>query len=334
SHSDQWLNGNSETVLALIAENPDPQTKREALSNLLPRVAMYGDTAAVTGILATGADLERRSVWNGTALMHAAERGLPGMVGALLKAGANAKDSEGRTAFFFGAGSGNEKVVKLLLDAGADANENDKYGDTPLMGAAAAGNPEVVALLLKNGARVNARNRRRQSALLSAAQGGNGYGISEQGRRPTKVPDELIHRDIVVRMLLEAGADINAHGWDGETALFTLQDDVTRELLRHHAKLEARDKVGQTPLIETVSASIASLLIEAGANVNAHDKEGRTALIRAAENNYVDLLPVLLKAPGIRLDHRDKHGNTALMAARKDNLDDCVHMLIAAGATQ
>jgi uncharacterized protein len=137
----------------------------------------------------------------------------------------------------------------------------------------------------------------------------------------------------VVRMLLQAGADINARGWDGETALFSLEHDAVQELLRHHIDLEARDKDGETALMETVSNSIAELLINAGANVNAENKKGQTALTLAAERNYFDKLAVLVKAPAIQLEHRDHNGATALILARKAGHQDCVRTLIAAGAT-
>jgi TonB family protein len=336
SHSDQWVRGNADTVRSLLAETPDPGLRREVLSNVLPRAALYGDTAIVREILGHGVDLERRSSWNGTALMHAAERGSPDMVSALLEAGANihARDKEGRGALIFGAGSGTALVVELLLGAGAKGDEKDKYGDSALMAAAATGNPECVRLLLKHGAQVNGRNKRRQSALLSATAADDGFAIGESGRRRAEIPDEVVHRDTVVRILLDAGADINARGWSGESALFSLEDEAVEELLRHHVNLEARDENGGTALIETVSDSIAELLVKAGANINAENKKGKTALIEAAERNYVDKLNILVKAPGIRLGQRDRSGATALMAAKSAGHRDCVQVLISAGATE
>jgi len=335
SHSDQWTKGNADTVAGLLAETSDPRARRGLLSDALPAVATYGDAATVADILATGVDLERPGEWHATALMHAAERGFPDMVAVLLKAGADrrARDKEGRSALFFGAGGGNAKVVELLLSAGAGANEDDKYRDTPLMGASAAGNPEVVRLLLHSGARVNARNVRKQSALISAASGDAGFAMIDMGRTRAEVPEETIHRDVVVKMLLDAGADINARGWDGETALFSLEDEAVSELLRHHIDIEARNNYGETALVETVSETIADLLVKAGANVNAQDKQCQTALIKSAENNYVAKLRVLVKAPGIQLDRRDRQGCTALMVAKKAHHEDCVQVLLAAGAT-
>jgi TonB family protein len=305
SHSDQWVRANAETVPGILAEVPDTGRRRGTLSGILPRAAYFGDIDVVRAILAKGADLEKPGVWDGTALIHAAERGLPDMVAVLLAAGANplARDKEGRGALMFGARSGNSRVVELLLAAGANASERDRYGDTALMSAAAAGNPDSVRMLLDRGASVNARNRRRQTALLSGSNGDDGFVIGEMGRVRAEIPEKSVHRDTVVRMLLEAGADINAKGWSGETALFSLEDDAVQELLRHHINLEARDESGDTALMETVSECIAELLIEAGANVNAEDKQGQTALIKAAERNYVDKLAVLLGAPGVRVDH-------------------------------
>jgi TonB family protein len=336
SHSEQWITGNGDTVSSLLAETQSPTAKKQALSEVLPRAALYGDTALVRGVLANAVDLEHHGPYDATALMLAADRGLPDMVAALLKAGAKptAKDGEGRGAVIFGAGSGNADVLQLLLKAGLKGNEKDKYGDTALMAAAASGNPECVRLLLNSGAKVNARNKRRQTALLSGATGDSGFSVDDSGRGIVEVPDELIHRDLLVRMLVAAGANMNARDWDGETALFSLEDDAVMELINHHINLELRDKYGQTALIETVSGSIAGLLIKAGADINAQDNKGKTALIMAAENNEIEKLKVLVLARGIDLVHRDKKDETALMKAKAKHLEDSVRILLAAGATE
>lgn len=336
SHSDQWVKGNADTVPSLLTESLSPAARKEALSEILPRAALYSDTAVVLDILANSVDLDSRGPYDATAIMLAAERGLPDMVAALLKAGANphAVDKFRRNALIFGAESGNPEVVRLLLAAGLKADEKDKYHDTALMAAAASGNPESVRLLLNGGAKVNAKNCRRQTALLSGATGDSGFCIGEMGRRHAEVPEEMIHRDDVVRMLVNAGANINARGWDGETALFSLEDDAVRELIRLHIDLEARNKYGETALVDTVSDSIVELLLNAGANVNSQDRGGKTALIQAAEHNYVDKLEDLVKAPGIRLEQRDYKGETALMKARAAHNEDCVRVLLAAGATE
>jgi uncharacterized protein len=336
SHSDQWVKGNADTVPALVAENSNPATRRNVLSDALPRATLYSDIAIVRNILSNKVDLKRRGPYDSTALLLAADRGLPEMVSVLLKSGANphAVDHVGRGALIFGAGSGNADVVRLLLAAGLKANEKDRYGDTALMAAASSGNPESVDLLLRGGADVNAQNGRRQTALLSGATGDSGFSILEMGRRHAEVPEEKIHRDRVVQLLVDAGANIDARGWFGETALFSLDRDAVQELIRNHINIEIRDDSGETALIDTVSASIAGLLIEAGANVNAQNNDGETALIKAAERHYVRKLEVLVKAANIQLEQRDKKGETALVKAKAARFEDCAQVLISAGATQ
>lgn len=336
SHSEQWVSGNSDTVSGLLAETSNPASRKELLSEALPRAALYGDTALVRDVLVNPVDLEHRGPYNATALMLAADRGLPDMVAMLLKAGANphAIDKDGRGALIFGAGSGNADVVSLLLASGLRGNSKDKYGDTALMAAAASGNPECVRLLLKSGANVNAKNIRRQTALLSAASGDDGFYAGDAGRERAEVSDAMIHRDGVIKLLLDAGADVNARGWDGQTALFTIEDEAVEELIRHHINLEIRDNYNETALVETVSGSVAKLLIGAGADINSRGHDGETPLIMAAANNELEKLKVLVKAKGIRLEDRDDKGKTALMKARESHLNDGVRILVEAGATQ
>jgi len=335
SGSNEWTKGNADTIPNILAETPDRRAQRELLSTLLPKAAMYSDLSVLKAILKQKVNVDRLGPWDASALTHAAGRGLPEMVRALLQAGASPskKDHYGRGALIFGAGSGSSEVVQLLISAGASPTEGDEYGDTPLMAAAAAGNPDSVRILLAHGAPVNAKNSRRQTALLSAGSGDSGFGIGEMDRKTYEVPEDLVHRDRVVRQLIDAGADINVHGWFGNTALFSLEEDTVKELLAHHIDIEARNDREETALIDTVSEEIADLLIKGGANVNAVDKDGRTALMLAAMRNYVDKVSVLVKARNIKLNIRDRAGQTALDIAQKLHNDDCVRILIGAGAT-
>ena len=336
SHSDQWTKGNGDTVRGLVAEAPSVEARLELLSNELPYAAYFSDIDVVREILSYAVDINRAGPYKNTALMLAASRGLPEMVDALLKSGADPhlREEFGRDALTYGAESGNPEVVRLLLAAGLKADSSDAGGDTPLMAGAASGNPEVVRLLLANGAAVNAVNKRRQTALLSAATGDEGFYGGYMDRWRATVPKDSIHRDIVVLLLVQAGADVEARGWKGETALFSIEDDAVRELLRHGPDLEARNEGGETPLIDTVSDSIAALLISAGADVNARDNDGKTALIHAGENNHVDKIKLLVKAPGIELEAKDHEGMTALARARAEGLQDSIAALVAGGATQ
>lgn len=60
------------------------------------------------------------------------------------------------TALMLASENGYAKVVRLLLEAGADINAAKFDGATALMLASQIGNTEVVRILLNHGAKVNA----------------------------------------------------------------------------------------------------------------------------------------------------------------------------------
>ena len=59
------------------------------------------------------------------------------------------------SGLYFVCRHGNDKIVQLLLDYGADVNHTANDGASPLFTASACGHVEVARLLLKNGADVN-----------------------------------------------------------------------------------------------------------------------------------------------------------------------------------
>jgi ankyrin repeat protein len=123
------------------------------------------------------------------------------------------------------------------------------------------------------------------------------------------------HGDIeLVRMLLDAGADVNApptgsDGQDGDTAL------------------QAAAKNGSVELIE--------ILLDAGADINAPPPQewGRTALQAAAMNGNIELVQILLDASAdINAPPAEEWGYTVLQAAAKTGNIELVQILLDAGA--
>lgn len=66
------------------------------------------------------------------------------------------KDNLGRTVLFSAVQSGNEDVVKLLLDIPLDPNSVDTLGNVPLHLAVEMGSESITLLLLSSGANVDA----------------------------------------------------------------------------------------------------------------------------------------------------------------------------------
>ncbi|KIJ70081.1 hypothetical protein HYDPIDRAFT_104756 [Hydnomerulius pinastri MD-312] len=67
-------------------------------------------------------------------------------------------NSQGRTALHMAALKGNEELVRLLCDMGADFDLADNKGNTPLHYASSWGHIPIVQLLIDRGCQFNARN--------------------------------------------------------------------------------------------------------------------------------------------------------------------------------
>jgi hypothetical protein len=141
----------------------------------------------------------------------------------LAHASLRTKDGNGLMAIHIAAGQGFADVVQDLVNAGADVGATTVAGgDTPLTLACAGGFKDVVIELLAAKADVNVRNDRHRSALMSAA---------------------MYDHIAVLPTLLAAGADINATGPNGETALSLATDSKftqLAELLRRSGASEAQ----------------------------------------------------------------------------------------------
>ena len=195
---------------------------------------------------------------------------------------------------------GRPEAVMTLLTNGADPHATDVDGNTPLHHATRSSDPGVAALLRDAGADMNALNADGVSPLGTACIAGNWR---------------------LARFLLERGAKAEPEG--GQPALLaaagTEEDDAAgvQLLLRHKARVDARDSRNRSALHEAASAGHAGIceaLLDAGASVDAGDAEGRTPLLEAARAGHMAALEVLITA---RADSgaRDGHGANALHLA-------------------
>jgi hypothetical protein len=152
--------------------------------------------------------------------LHLAYFGLGEMMGVLLKSryDLDSKDSNGQTPLSWAAAKGNEAVVKLLLEKGADLESKDKkYGRTPLSWAAESGHKAV------EGTKLESKSKHGQTSLSWAAR--KGYKA--------------------VVKLLEKGADLESKDNYGQTPLSYAaergDEAVVKLLLEKGAELESKD---------------------------------------------------------------------------------------------
>ena len=175
-------------------------------------------------------------------------------VNRILSSG-KASKQELNSALFFVCNDDGSRLLRRLLDAGADPNtyvdkRKEEVGYTPLMAAVWNHAPGAAETLLAAGARVN---------------GAQGYG----GETPlTLAAGSPSDAERIVLILLDKGADVNAANEYGLTALM--------------------DAPHRQP------ARVIELLVKRGADTNARDHQGRTALMFAAEDGNFEAVQVLL----------------------------------------
>lgn len=120
------------------------------------------------------------------------------------------------TALKKAAGSGSVEVARLLLAHGADV-EAGSYEGAPLFSAIASGNPDMVQLLLTHGANLSVRQQGAGIASgdtpLTAALNDHRLLVPEARAR------HALSRDQILRLLIEAGADVNAKSLLGKSPL-------------------------------------------------------------------------------------------------------------------
>lgn len=152
----------------------------------------------------------------------------------------NAQDTMGRTALAWAAARGDSRAIVTLLRYGADPNIMDSQLSGPLSNAAAQSHTACAKLLLDAGASPDPPLP---------------YGISKGG--PLNVAARRSDDAILVKVLLDFGAEVDQAGVDGKTALFhaAQNNDATLAilLLEYGAEINTATITGDTPLTTAIT---------------------------------------------------------------------------------
>jgi ankyrin repeat protein len=141
-----------------------------------------------------------------------------------------------------------------------------------------------------------------------------------------------------VRLLLDAGADVNAKNAFDATALIWAggAPEKSRLLIQRGADAHARSKQGKTPLMAIAgrpgNSDLIRLVLDKGVDPNERDGRGNTALLFAVETGDTEMSRLLVDRRG-DVNAANMQGYTPLIRAVTANWIDTASLLLANGAS-
>ena len=252
--ADAAMAGDRAAVRSLLTKRGDVNATQADGATALHWAAYRQDLEMANLLIRAGANVKAANREGFTPLALACVNGDANMIEALLKAGADANERlpRGESALMLASRTGSVPAMKVLLGHGADVNAKETHGTTPLMWAAAEGHPDAVKLLIELGADISARSnpdyryrgpvnagggrsadprkcadvnvvcdaaqrqRERDRVLDNQTPGGPNFA-DRSGGAFTPLMFAARRNDLAsVRLLLDAGADVNqtaGYGW-------------------------------------------------------------------------------------------------------------------------
>ena len=310
----------------------DPNKRSDDGTTPLMWAVNKGDVAEVRRLLRLGANPKLVNNYGASAMSLAAEVANTDILKLLIETGVDpdSANPEGMTALLAVARTGNVEAAQVLLKAGAKVDAKEKWGgQTPLMWASARRHPAMMELLISKGADVNARSTDRNYQRHIQAEG-RPKSLDSGGLTPLLYAARE-NCMACVDVLLKNKADINLPDPDGVppllVAIMNANWDLAKQLIDAGADINQWDIYGETPLYlalnsrtrldggrasidpinKTTGTAIVRMLLDKGANPNAQlffqpanlagttNLRGATPLIRAANNNDLEMVKLLLE---------------------------------------
>ncbi|TPX09027.1 uncharacterized protein E0L32_001712 [Thyridium curvatum] len=246
-----------------------------------------------------------------------------------------ATTSGGKTVLHWAARMGDNGMITMLLDNGADPMAGDSRGDTPLHDALFwnASESTIYQLLITDANVISKPNNHGQTPFIWALKRGEPVvtrllaryhppvvprGASDiesalcQVMRHCAAKEELA---TIMELLLHGGADPNAFSEGYRLPLLQAAkgrlEDACRVLLKHGADVNMADWDGKTALMSATSPEIVRILVKNGARVNDRPQNGLTPLLMATRERRRTIAWYLIEA-GANIDDQDPEGRTPI----------------------
>lgn len=323
------------TAEVLLAAGAEVNARMDDGTTPLHVAAMKDAHEVARLLLENGAHVEAMTHYGhgGTALDMAASYGNAAVARVLIAGGAGGNDEGwGSGALYVAADEGWTSVVSLLLEAGAEPSSG------LLRVAVGHRYIGIVRLVASRVSDIDGRDSSGRAALHEAVDSPRdeslaSYEVYSKKADPVRMGEDryaVLKEDrgelemLLVELLLDHGADVNAEANDGRTPLHEAvhngrRSGVVELLIARGANVNAATDGGVTPLHHAADSGrndAATLLLARGANVNARDDWGRTPLHKAALQGCEATVDLLLAA-GADPTVKDNAGETPLDYARQ-----------------
>lgn len=247
---------------------------------------------------------------------------------------------------------GELKTLEWLFALGTSLSSTSTRGEDAVFLAAEFGQLEVLQWLVKQGAkRVGFKDAQGFTALHVAVANNhanvvewmlqNGWNPKEllrNGDTIVHIAARLGHAKVLSVALRACASLVSVVNAENEIALHVAaknnQVECARTLLQSREGLEARDRLGLTPLLAGVmcgSEAIVALMLGFGASLSETDLDGSTAFILACFKGNLALAHRLLEL-GAHVNECNKDGNSALSIASYTGNGHVVEWLLSKGA--
>ncbi|VDI19545.1 Hypothetical predicted protein [Mytilus galloprovincialis] len=299
-----------------------------------------------------GVDIDKYSIGGLTALSFACMIDIENSqsVSYLLSKGAsvNKYEKEGTFPVHIAIRLGNEGLVKLLIDNGANINL-PVDGISPIDWAISKHNIPIIDSLIEAGANINHRykngftllhfaiKRRDEKLIKSLLKGGISVHYEDRsGDTPLIIAVNLSLVNVVA-ILIKEGAEVDTYNSKGVSPLMLASSkgdvNIVKIMLQEKllfTKIHSVDCLFSACRNQHLEVVI--LLLEKGYDINITEpNNGNTCLLEASRDGYTSMVALLLdKAANVNASNRN--WDTPLIMASKNGHTHIVRLLVAKGA--